>query len=225
MSPFADPAIIGRYVEETPRKVPGLVDLHRMAMLLLAEHAPDAADILVLGAGGGLELKAFAEARPSWRFVGIDPSVEMLDLARHVLGPLASRVRLVRGYVDDGPEGPFDGAACLLTLHFLSKQQRLLTLRALRRRLKSGATLVVAHHSNPQEGELERWLARSAAFAAGSGLDPAKAKASAAVMAQRLPVLSIREDEALLAEAGFSDIALFYAGFTFRGWVATATPG
>lgn len=33
-----------------------------MAAILLAERAPENAQVLVLGAGGGLELKAFAEA-------------------------------------------------------------------------------------------------------------------------------------------------------------------
>jgi tRNA (cmo5U34)-methyltransferase len=41
-------------------------------------------------------------------------------------------------------------------------------------------------------------------------------------MAERLPLLSAEEDEALLREAGFSGVTLFYAGFSFRGWVATA---
>jgi tRNA (cmo5U34)-methyltransferase len=41
-------------------------------------------------------------------------------------------------------------------------------------------------------------------------------------MAQHLPLLSTGEEEALLQEGGFSDVALFYAGFSFRGWVAVA---
>ena len=60
-APFTDPAAVASYARDTPRKVPGLADLHRMAMLLLAEQAPAAAHVLVVGAGGGLELKAFAE--------------------------------------------------------------------------------------------------------------------------------------------------------------------
>ena len=43
--------------------------------------------------------------------------------------------------------------------------------------------------------------------------------ARAAIDAQ-LPVLSPEQDEAILRDAGFSDVSLFYAGFTFRGWVA-----
>ncbi len=222
MQPFTDPAAVERYAEDTPQKVPGFADLQRMAMLLLAEHAPEAANIFVLGAGGGLELKAFAESQPSWRFVGIDPSKEMLDLASRILGPLVARVELWQGYIVDAAPGPFDGATCLLTLHFLPKVERLHALRELKRRLKPGAPLVVAHHSCPQDGELQRWLTRSVAFANSSRVDFERAAVSANTMAQLLPVLSVAEDEALLKEAGFSDVALFYAGFTFRGWVAVA---
>ena len=222
MQSFADPAIVARYADVTPQRVPGFADLHRMALLLLSEHAPGPARMLVLGAGGGLELKTFAQARPNWSFVGVDPSQPMLDLAGDILGPLGSQVQLVHGYAGDAPSGPYDGATCLLTLHFLPRPERLRVLRALQERLKPGAPLVVAHHSNPQGGNVERWLTRSAAFAAGAQVGLTQAAASAAGMAQHLPLLSTGDEEALLGEAGFSDVALFYAGFSFRGWVAVA---
>ncbi|MFN7134211.1 MAG: methyltransferase, partial [Myxococcales bacterium] len=80
-NPFSDPHAVARYAEGPPRLVPGFADLQRMTRLLLAERAPPDARVLILGAGGGLELKAFAEAHPAWTFDGIDPSAEMLTLA------------------------------------------------------------------------------------------------------------------------------------------------
>lgn len=56
------PGEAGSYAERVARHVPGLADMHRMAGLLLAEHVPPGGRVLVLGAGGGLELRAFAEA-------------------------------------------------------------------------------------------------------------------------------------------------------------------
>lgn len=220
--PFTDPAAIANYAEDTPRKVPGYADLHRMAMLLLAERAPSAADILVYGAGGGLELKAFADAQPDWRLSGIDPSAEMLDIAREVLGPLRGSVDLRQGYIGDAPYGPFDGATCLLTLHFLQREERLEVLQGIHRRLRRGAQLVVAHHSGPSGDDTKLWLTRSALFADRALNDHAKASTAAETMSARLPILSADKDEALIRQAGFSDIALFYAAFSFRGWVATA---
>ena len=220
---FSDPEAVARYAEGPPRFVPGFADLHRMTAVLLRERVPQDARVLVLGAGGGLELKAFAGGNPGWTFVGVDPSAEMLKLAERNLGPLSSRVRLQQGYVESAPDGPFDAATCLLTLHFLPPDERRRTLMELRRRLSPGAPFVAAHASFPQgPGERARWLERYAAFAVLAGADPEKAETARAAVEAHLNMMSPEEDEAILRQAGFSDVTQFYAAFTWRGWVAYA---
>jgi tRNA (cmo5U34)-methyltransferase len=221
LSSFSDPQAVARYAEGPVRQVPGFHALQQMATLLLAERVPADGRVLVLGAGGGLELKVFAEAQRGWQFVGVDPSAEMLKLAEATLGPLAPRVEFCEGYIDAAPEGPFDGATCLLTLHFLPREERLHTLAELARRLKPGAPLVVAHHSFPQSADDKaRWLERYAAFAVASGVPAADAKNGIAAISSRLPLLSPDQDVVLMQEAGFDHVELFYAAFTFKGWVA-----
>lgn len=201
--------------------VPGLRDLHKMAGLLLAERIGAKGRILVLGAGGGMELTAFANAYPGWHFDGVDPSAKMLALAERTLGSNVDRVQFHEGAIDIAPEGSFDGATCLLTLHFLEREERRRTLMEVRRRLKPGAPFVVAHHTFAQDpAEKERWLRRFAAYAAGSGMPLEQASNAAARIGTRLPAMSPQEDEALLREAGFKAVELFYAALTFRGWVA-----
>ena len=218
---FTDPAAVASYAQNPPRLVPGFADLQRMTALLLAERAPANARVLVLGAGGGLELKVFAEANPGWQFDGVDPAAEMLELASATLGPLIRQVQLYHGYIETAPEGPFDAASCLLTLHFLTAEERRRTLIEVRRRLKPGAPFVVAHLSFPQsEPERVLWLSRYVGFAIASGIDPEKAQKASAAISQRLPLLSPGDDEAMLYDAGFSAVSLFYVGFCFRGWVA-----
>ena len=220
---FSDPEAVARYAEGPPRFVPGFADLHRMTAVLLRERVPQDARVLVLGAGGGLELKAFAGGNPGWTFVGVDPSAEMLKLAERNLGPLSSRVHLQQGYVESAPDGPFDAATCLLTLHFLPTEERRRTLIELRRRLSPGAPLVAAHASFPQgEGERARWLERYAAFAVLAGADPEKAETARAAVEAHLNMMSPEEDESVLRQAGFTDVTQFYAAFTWRGWVAYA---
>ncbi len=176
MSSFSDPVAVANYAKGPVRLVPGFHDLQRMAALLIAETVAPNAQVLVLGAGGGLELKAFADWHPGWTFTGVDPSAEMLDLAQSTLGPLSARVQMHDGFIDTAPQGPFDAATCILTLHFIEPAERLRTLVHLRQRLKPGAPLVVAHHSLPQEaGEKALWLNRFAAFAMSNGIDPAMA--------------------------------------------------
>ncbi|MCJ2084154.1 class I SAM-dependent methyltransferase [Methylobacterium sp. J-090] len=220
---FNDPQAAAHYAEGPRRFVPGYEALHRMTAILLAEGSPANARVLVLGAGGGLELRALAEAHPTWSFVGIDPAREMLKEAERVLGPLMDRVTLVEGYIDDAPSGPFDAAACLLTLHFLEPAERAATVRAIHQRLKQGAPFVAAHGSFPQgEDERPRWLDRYESYAVASGSDRVQAHKARTAVGAHLPTLSPEQDANILSAGGFSDVALFFAAFTWRGWVARA---
>lgn len=222
MTGFTDPAAVARYAENPPRLVSGFHDLQRMTRLLLAETAPEDGRVLVVGAGGGLELRAFAEAQSMWRFAGVDPSAEMLKLARLTLGGLGERVHLHEGYIATAPEGPFDAASCLLTLHFVPETERVATLREIRRRLRPGAAFVCAHHSLAAGRERDVWLDRFAAFGAENGVAFDVGRGGARALGQQLPILPPETEVQHLLEAGFSDPQLFYAAFTFRGWVARA---
>lgn len=224
LEPFSNPDAVARYAEGPRRFVPGFDSLHRMTGILLAERTPADARVLVVGAGGGLELKALAETSPSWTFVGVDPAAEMLKLAERTLGPASfARVQLHHGYIDDAPEGPFDAATCLLTLHFLDAAARLSTVKEIRRRLKPGAPFVAVHSSFPQGKESRAvWLSRYAAYAVASGADPDKVTSMKAAVEAHLALLSPEEDVAILREAGFVNVEMFYAAFTWRGWVAYA---
>lgn len=223
MNHFSDPQVVARYTDGPPRSVPGYNALLRMMTILLAERAPKDARMLVLGAGGGLELREFAQAHEGWTFDGIDPSAEMLTLAGQVLGPLSSRATLQQGYIDDAPDGPFDAATCLLTSHFMALEERRRTAAEVHRRLKPGAPYVIAHLSFPQgEGERALWLSRHAAFLVASGLAPDKAANAREAIDTKTNIFAPEEDETILREAGFSNVSLFYVGFVFRGWVGYA---
>lgn len=212
-----------QYAERPPKQVPGFYDLHRMAILLLAERVPATGRLLVLGAGGGLELRSFAQAQPGWQFDGVDPSTDMLRLAQEMTATHAARIRLHEGTIEVAPEGPFDGATAFLTFHFIAREERLETLRQLRRRLRPGAPLVLAHISFAQtEPERSAWIARHVAYGSPQVTDPAQLEQSREAIATRLTILAPEAEEAMLAEAGFEGISLFYAGLSFRGWVAYA---
>lgn len=219
---FFEGAAVHDYASRPARQVPGFADLHRMIIQLLSERVPADARLLVLGAGGGLELKAFADARPGWTFEGVDPSADMLALARTIAAEHVTRIELRQGYIEDASDGPFDAAVSILTFHFIAREQRLETLRQLRRRLRPGAPLVLAHISFPQ-GEPERstWIARHVAYA-NPGTAPAQLQQSRDAIAARLTILSPNEEEAQMREAGFGGVSLFYAGLSFRGWIGYA---
>jgi tRNA (cmo5U34)-methyltransferase len=223
MSAFFNAQAAASYLDGPPRQVPGYAGLLRMTSLLLAERVPPDGRVLVLGAGGGLELKALAEAHPGWTFDGVDPSAPMLGLAGETIASHADRVQLHEGYIDAAPQEPFHGATCILVLHFVPRAQRLETLRQLRQRLRPGSPLVLAHISFSQvEPERSQWIARHVAYGAADGASPTQMESARQAIGTRLHILGPEEEEALLAQAGFSGITPFYLGFSIRGWVAYA---
>lgn len=221
-----DKALAADY-DRAPRWfVPGYDVSHVMAATLLADRIGERGRVLVLGAGGGNELLAFSQAVPGWSFVGVDPSENMLALARRKLeaASVAERTELIRGFIADAPEGPFDAATCFLTLHFIPDDgARLEALQHIRRRLAPGAPFLMinlcADKSSPA---VERQLRCYGAFARRSGAPEAVAMSAPQAVRDNLPAVSPAREEALLGEAGFGDVELFYVGLTFRGWIASA---
>ena len=90
--------------------------------------------------------------------------------------------------IDAAPAGLFDGATCLLTMHFLALEERRRTAAEVKRRLKPGAPFVVAHFSIPNgEGERALWMSRYASFAIASGIEPEKAETARAESSRNCP--------------------------------------
>lgn len=222
---FADPEFVARYVEKGPRAfMPGQPGVLQMAGVLLAERVPDNGHVLVVGAGGGLDTQALAKAGPGWRFTGVDPAAKMLDLARHILGEEMQRVELIEGGVDAAPDGPFDGATMILVLGILPDDgSKLATLRDIHRRLKPGAPFILVDRcdsvGNPQ---FDRNMDRYVAYAAANGVDPETLKTARASHRGNPGLVTADRDEALLAEAGFTDIESFYHAMNWYGWAAYA---
>ena len=57
---------------------------------------------------------------------------------------------------------------------------------------------------------------------AAAGADLATLETARHAIGTRLSILAPDEEEAMLREAGFSDVSLFYAGLSFKGWLAYA---
>jgi len=178
---FADPDNARSYAASGPRPfLPGIDAMHTMTVQLLEETMSTSGHVLVLGAGGGHELRAFSRARPDWQFTAVDPSPQMLTAAPS-------------------------------------------TLSEIHRRLEPGAAFVLVDNClDFASPEADRGLARYMAYARSQGA-PEEMLSS---LRTELPVKSESIAEAreleLLGQAGFRDVELFYAGLSWRGWVAFA---
>jgi len=217
-----------RTAEYRGRYAPGYEAMLRMTAQMLAEFAPRDGTILVLGAGGGLEIEALSKAFAEWRFLAVDPDRTMLDAARERTGACGaqSRVLWVDGVISDAPRDVVcHGATCLLTLHFVPDDgAKLDTLHEVRERLHPGAPLVLVDFSvDRTAADFERWLRRYYLFGLNSGLDAeSMGDAVERIRSGELHMISPQRTQALLLEAGFSDPQLFYVAFGWRGWITYA---
>lgn len=220
---FFDASSAKSYAEGPPRQVPGYFDIHKMVSVIFAERVPAEARVLAHGAGGGQELKSFADRHAGWSFDAVDPSPDMLRAAEEAVGPHAARMRFHSGYIDAAPEGPFDAATSILVFHFIPLAERLETLKQIRQRLKPGAPFAIVHLSFSQsEPERSAWIARHIAFAFTGEPDQDKLQRARNAIRERLTILSPGDDVAMLRQAGFFDVTHFYTGMSMKGWVAYA---
>lgn len=223
---YEDPDVVRRYAQGPSAFVPAYQYMQRMAGQLLHEAIGATGEVLVLGAGGGLELEAFATRSPGWNFMGVDPAGEMLKAARERVASVgaSNRVQWHQGYIFDAPRGPFDAATCLLTLHFVPDDgEKERTLAEIRQRLKPGSPFVLVDCCiDLAAPDAARGLARYRNFALESGAEPEQVDSTCVRLTTVLKMVSASREEELLAAAGYSDIELFYAGLSWRGWRATA---
>ena len=225
-SNFVDPERVRQYTEQGPPAfAPGHAGMLQMVGVLLAENMPDDGQLLVVGAGSGLETRYLAGVEPGWRFVGVDPAGAMLDLARTVAGPIAGdRLILIEGTVTDAPPGPFDAATCILVLGLIADDGgKLALLEEVRRRLKRGAPFILVDQCIDRSApDVDLRLDRYARYALRSGVDADTVAEAKSAVGQLESMVPAGRNEELLGEAGFHDAEVFYVGMAWRGWIAYA---
>lgn len=212
-----------QYAQTVDRIIPGYHAIFPMALALLKMCVPDQGTVLVVGAGGGAELCAFA--REPWQITGVDPSQQMLRACEEALSTIsaAATTRLVRGYVSDLPEDPsFDAVTCILVMHFLPDDgSKLQLLEGVARRMKPGATYIhVDGYGNhwSDDRDLARSLAIHYLAVTRAFRDHESLLQFLRASAQGHPV-SERRMIALFEEAGFTGIQQFYQAFFYGGWI------
>lgn len=225
-SNYVEPERVKNYIEKGPAAfAPGHAGMMQMIAVLLAERMPQDGEVLVIGAGGGLETRYLATAEPSWRFTGVDPAKAMLDLARATAGEAAGdRLTLIEGTVSDAPKGPFDAGTCILVLGLVPDDgNKLDLLKQARARLRAGAPFILVDQCLDRSApDFAQRLERYAAYARRSGVENsvvAGAKSGVGALESMAPAW---RNEQLLSEAGFNDAEVFYVGMAWRGWVACA---
>lgn len=215
--------LANEYEKGIRRTLPSYDAMLRLTHTFYHSTLPEQADFLIVGSGSGNEILQFAEKRPHWSFVGIDPSSAMLQIAEERLKPLPNNMSLHQGTILDSllPSVKFDAASCILVLHFIDDyQEKLATLKEIANNLKPGAPFVLVSKYG-QLGSLETELQFDlwrAYWLQHTKLSPSEV----AEMEKSIRSLSFMREEdilSLLQQAGFTKPSRFFATTLFGGWI------
>jgi tRNA (cmo5U34)-methyltransferase len=218
------PDHVTRYLEGPPVFIPGYHASHIMAAAILAgrlEHSPH---LLVVGAGGGVEVAQFAEHLTGSKFIAVDPAGSMVDLGRTTTKDVAPPERIDWHVCDalSAPSGPFDAATAFLCLMFVPDDgSRLEQLRAIHLRLKPGAPFLMMHAAT-DDALRERDFERFAAHGRLRGAEKEWIGYALEMNRNQTHILSDARERELIEAAGFRVDGLFFKGLWIHGWEATA---
>lgn len=210
-----------RYDERNSKFAPISDCLHFLTRLVL-DKLPAKAHVLCVGVGTGAELLMLAQARPEWTFVGVDPSLPMVEVCRQraAKAGIADRCELVQGYVQDlSAKAEFDAALSFLVAHFVPRAERIGFIQNMTKRLRPGGHLVTAEisydlDSNEYPAMLENWTSMQ-------GLTGGNAESLASlpkILKETLSVLSPSETERIWREAGITCPIRFFQALMIHGW-------
>jgi tRNA (cmo5U34)-methyltransferase len=216
-------------VEEYDRSIrlfcPAYEEIFRLAHCCLKARLPEKADILIVGAGTGMEICEFAPLNPGWSFMGVDPSQDMLNITNKKLREknLGNHIELFKGYVDDLEDNEaFDAATAILVMHFLKDDgSKLEFLKSINRRLKPGALFVLIDgFGDPESKEFSEKIASWKQYPLIHSI-PEEIVESAfnEVIMKMVRFVPETRILGLLNEAGFTGVFKYYSGFLYGGWM------
>jgi tRNA (cmo5U34)-methyltransferase len=222
-----DSARAGEYEAQSRIALAGYEACHDLSACILsaALGAGSERRILIVGVGGtAQEVVSVSKLEPGWRFVGVDPSADMLALAEQKLKAqgLIDRIELHAGTLDALPAAePFDAAMMLGVLHHLpGDEAKHAILTQVAARLSPGAPLILAgnrfaYAQKPQL--LAAWGARWRMH--GASDDEIQAKLGK-ILQGADPPHSEQAVFDLLDAAGFERPEGFFSSLFWAAWIA-----
>jgi tRNA (cmo5U34)-methyltransferase len=216
------PVPVQNYLQAVHRINVGYELTFELVTALLHAHCSDNARILLVGAGGGTEVRVLGRASLHWHLTGVDPSETMLALARASVDTyaLAERVELIQGTPDDLPSMPhYDAATCIYVLmHLPDNGKKLHLLRSIVQRLKPGAPLILVDAVRDNRELFEAAWQR---YAEARGMPGAEMAAFLERIKTGSTTVSESRNLELLNEVGLRTVTRFFSAFGMYGWIAT----
>lgn len=220
------PVATNEYDTMIQMALPGYEVMHNMALSVLRANIPEKANLLIVGAGSGMELVKFSQGNSQWQMLGVDPSSNMLSIAQNKIDEhgLSERIKLFAGYTHDlNTTSLYDAATCILVMHFLPDDgSKLALLKNISQHLKSSATFILVDIFGEKEtDEFEKMISIIKVYWEQMGMNPEKRMEGLETIKKGVVPISEMRVVELLQQAGFGNILRFYTGLWVGGWVAT----
>jgi tRNA (cmo5U34)-methyltransferase len=213
------------YDQRIPIWMPGYELMHDLLTAICSHILPEGASILVVGCGTGKELEWLGRTNPSWQLLGVDPSPEMLSIARERLAQagLGDCISLHEGVVSSLPNHIlYDAATLVLVLHFFPDDgAKLAILQSVVQRLKPHAPLILID-SCGETGSVQvtQWLSIYRYYLIQKGVSVQQIEERIPQILQNIHLVPEERLVALLTQVGFKSVERFYQGLLSRGWLA-----
>ncbi|RNC89499.1 MAG: class I SAM-dependent methyltransferase [Allomuricauda sp.] len=175
-------------------------------------------NMLAVGCGTGNELISLKEFDPGWSITGVDPSPEMIQIAKKKLSPYDG-IELINGQIGQlNTKLRFGAASLILVLHFIKyPNEKLALLHQIRQRLLPGATFVIMGilgNRDQLKGNLDILKA-----ILPNHLPEKEVSERIERITHKLFRTTEEELEKLLVKSGFESPTRFFQASIYSGWV------
>lgn len=220
-----DESLAAKYDRRIRLFCPSYDALHQMIVPCL-QGLPAGASLLSAGAGTGAEIVNLGKCFPSWHFVAVDISPDMLNACqnRATEAGMANRVTCFNGRLQEYQSpATFDAATSVFVAHSIKgREEKLAYFRSIAASLKPGGLLILADlfgdKNSPEFAQLlNAWLLSYASH----GVSAEELLQDRAHVERDVAFIPESELAVLLSEAGFTTPLRFYQTYLFGGWVAT----
>lgn len=210
--------------DERNSKLSDISDGMHFLIRLVLRDLPPHSKVLCVGVGTGAEIFSLAQAFPQWTFVGVEPSLEMLEVCRERVkqAGITNRCEFFHGFIQDlKGHSDFDAALSVLVGHFVKREEKLDFFKNISARLRTGGYFVNTEISFDLDSAQFPLMLK--AWEGVQGLMGATPESLATLPVQLREMLSIfppTENEKLLQQSGFALPVRFFQALMICGWFA-----
>lgn len=221
---FKSKNIASNFDQHVRQSVPLYDEIQRMVLELSQYFLRDNDTFLDLGMSTGTTIKNISKNsfRKNLRFIGIDDSQEMIDIAKTNLSKIKN-VELLHTNLNEGltnfkTKGPVSVVVSLFTMQFINIEKRENLLRQIFQTLRKNGVLIIIEKilgNNAHFNEIMIDLYHDMKIR--NGLSPEDNQKKSQSLRGIMAPISVDDNLAMLRRCRFSDVDIFFKWYNFVG--------